>query len=155
MVTGPRRVLVGVDGSEDSSRALIWSADLVGGLGGEVIAVHALGLLAHEDGVPVVPSPRYRSDVTMKFEQQWCRPLIDSSVSYDCLVVDGPPVSALFAAAREQKADLIVVGRRGAGGHPGTLIGSMSGQLVHGADIPVVVVPPNASVPKQSLSTDL
>jgi nucleotide-binding universal stress UspA family protein len=63
-------------------------------------------------------------------------------VAHHCVVVDGDPVNALLNAAQEQTADLVVVGRRGASGHPETLIGSTSGQLVHRADIPVVVVPP-------------
>jgi nucleotide-binding universal stress UspA family protein len=141
-MSAPRHVLVGIDGSEDSRRALIWARDLVGESGGEIIAVHALGLLAHEDGAPVVPSPGYRHEVTTRLEQQWCRPLVDASVPHRCLVVDGDPVNALLTAASEQAADLVVVGRRGAGGHLGTLIGSASGQLVHRAHLPVVVVPP-------------
>jgi len=57
-------------------------------------------------------------------------------------MVEGPPVQALITAARDEAADLIVVGRRGAGGSPGLEIGSTSQQLVHQADCPVVVIPP-------------
>jgi nucleotide-binding universal stress UspA family protein len=80
--------------------------------------------------------------VTELLEHEWCRPLASARVPYRVLVVDGEPVHALMAAAREQSADLIAVGRRGAGGSPGLLIGSTSQQLVHQAVCPVVVVPP-------------
>jgi nucleotide-binding universal stress UspA family protein len=143
-VTGPRRVVVGVDGSEDSVRALTWTVELVEGSGAEIVAVHALGLLAHTDGAAEVPSPHYRVDVAARLEQEWCRPLAQSSVAYRCVVTDGDPVTAVLRAAREHGADLVVVGRRGSGGHPGLVLGSTSQQLVVDADLPVTVVPSGA-----------
>jgi nucleotide-binding universal stress UspA family protein len=74
-------------------------------------------------------------------EHEWCHPLIASGVAHRALVVDGEPVHALMRVANEQTADLIAVGRRGAGGSPGLVIGSTSQQLVHEAACPVVVVP--------------
>jgi nucleotide-binding universal stress UspA family protein len=146
----PRRIIVGVDGSEDSGRALDWAVALMEGRrmegsDGEIIAVHVLGLLTHLGGTTIVPSETHRGEVTELLEHEWCRPLASSRVPYRALVVDGEPVHALMAAAREQAADLIVVGRRGAGGSLGPLIGSTSQQLVHQAVFPIVVVPPESA----------
>jgi nucleotide-binding universal stress UspA family protein len=150
-VGAPRRIVVGVDGSEDSRRALEWALDLVedGGAGArgvgdppEIVAVHALGLLAHLGGGSVVPSAGHRREVEDRLEHEWCRPLAHTRVSHRCLVVEGEPVHAMLSAAHEQAADLLVVGRRGAGGSAGLMIGSTSAQLVHRADCPVVVIPP-------------
>jgi nucleotide-binding universal stress UspA family protein len=141
----PRRIVVGVDGSEDSQRALDWSIGLMEDAkssDGEIIAVHVLGLLTHLGGMTIVPSEGHRGEVTDLLEHKWCRPLASTRVPHRALVVDGEPVHALIAAAREQAADVIVVGRRGAGGSPGLVIGSTSQQLVHQSACPVVVVPP-------------
>jgi len=146
-VSVPGRILVGVDGSEDSRCALAWAAGLVEGTDAEIIAVHALGLLTHLVDASLVPSAGHRSEVTSRLEQEWCQPLIEASVAHRCLVVDGDPVTAVLRAAREQVADLVVVGSRGAGGHPGLVLGSTSQQLVHEADRPVVVVPRRAPIP--------
>ncbi len=137
----PGRIVVGVDGSEDSRCALTWAAGLVEGTAGEIVAVHALGLLTHLNDASVVPSMGHRSEVSSRLEREWCQPLIEASVTHRCLVVDGDPVTAVLRAAREEVADLVVVGCRGAGGHPGLVLGSTSQQLVYQADRPVVVVP--------------
>jgi len=140
-VTAPRRIVVGVDGSEDSGRALGWAAALVAGSSGEVVAVHALGLLTHLGDDSVVPSAGHRQEIAHRLEREWCRPLADAAVAHRCLVIDGDPVTGVLRAAHEQAADLIVVGRRGVGGPPGLLLGSTSQQLVHQADVPVAVIP--------------
>jgi nucleotide-binding universal stress UspA family protein len=140
-LTSLLHVLVGVDGSEASTRALDWAIGLVRASGGEIIAIHALGLLTHLDDNSVVPSAQHRSETAARFEQEWCRSLAEASVAYRCLLIDGDPVTSLLRAARDQNADLIVVGARGTGDHPGLLLGSTSLQLVHEADRPVTVVP--------------
>ena len=144
-MNAPRRIVVGIDGSEHSGRALEWAVMLMedrdmDASGGEIIAVHVLGLLTHLGGT-TVPSTGHRGEVTTLLEQEWCRALAHTRIAHRALVVDGEPVHALITAAHEQAADLIAVGRRGAGGAPGLMIGSTSQQLVHQALCPVVVVP--------------
>ena len=150
----PTTIVVGVDGSEASTSALRWSADLVGALGGEVVAVHALGLLSHfhqgpaavDDGGAPTPrtvpeSPRAQAEAQL---HGWCAPLAEAGVEHRCVVVDGNPVIALLQAAVDARADLIVVGRRGSGGFPGLQLGSTSHELTAHARLPVVVVPGDA-----------
>ncbi len=146
-MTAPARIIVGVDGSDAAGRALAWAAALVQGTSGEVVAVHALGLLTDLGDGTVVPSMGHRAQVVTLLEQQWSRPLTDASVVHRCVVVDGDPVTALLRTARQEEADLLVVGSRGAGGHPGMTLGSTSQQIVYQADRPVVVVPHQAPGP--------
>jgi nucleotide-binding universal stress UspA family protein len=146
-MTAPNRIVVGVDGSEDSAHALTWAAALVEGTSGEIVAVHALGLLAQIGDESVVPSVGHRDQVVALLEHHWCRPLVEAAAAYRCVVIDGDPVTALLRAAREASADLVVVGRRVAGGHPGLVLGSTSQQVVSQADRPVVVVPSHTPSP--------
>ncbi len=150
---GPVTVVVGTDGSAAAACAMRWSADLVQATGGEVVAVHALGLLSHmpTNGSPAngegdrrAAAPHTAAEHRTQIEAQlhrWCVPLQASGVAHRCFVSDGSPVLALLQAATDAAADLIVVGRRGSGGFPGLLLGSTSHELTAHAHLPVVVVP--------------
>jgi nucleotide-binding universal stress UspA family protein len=53
--------------------------------------------------------------------------------------VNGFPAQALIDASKD--SDLLVVGARGGGGFSVLMLGSVSNQVVHHSDCPVVVVP--------------
>lgn len=137
-----KRILVGVDGSDNSQRALEWAITLAGPFRAEVIAVHAVGLLARLDGGTPVPSHPHRDELQATFESVWCAPLARSDVAYRTLCVDGPPVLAVLNAASEEEADLIVLGRRGSGGFTELMLGSTSHQVAEHSSCPVFIVPP-------------
>ncbi|HYA67666.1 MAG TPA: universal stress protein [Acidimicrobiales bacterium] len=139
-MTASHRIVVAVDGSEGAARAVRFLAEVAAELGAEVIAVHALGLLTHVGGPDAVPAQSHHQEVAALLSR-WAAPLDDAGVSYRCHLVEGNPVQALLAAAREEDADMIVVGKRASGGVPGLQLGSTSQQLVQHASIPVVVVP--------------
>ena len=81
------------------------------------------------------------SEVRDRFEQVWCAGLREAGVRHECRLAEGSPVIALLETAARVEADLVVVGRRGAGGFPGLQLGSTSHQLVEHAEVPVMVVP--------------
>lgn len=136
------RILVGVDGSENSLRAVTWAAELARLADAEVVAVHAVGLLDHRDPDHPAPARAHRDEIRARFERDWCRPLDEAGVRSQRLLRDGSPVTALLAAAADEHADLIVVGSRGLGGFPELLLGSTSTQVAQHAPCPVVIVPP-------------
>ena len=55
-------------------------------------------------------------------------------------VVDGKPAENIIAAAEHEKADLIVMGRRGLGNVAGMLMGSVSHKVLHLADCACLTV---------------
>jgi nucleotide-binding universal stress UspA family protein len=139
-MTAVNRILVAVDDSEGAARAVRFVAGLAPRLGAQVLAVHALGLLTHLGGPEAVPAQSHRDEVLALLEG-WAAPLAEAGVAHRCLVVDGNPVQALLAAATDEHADVIVVGKRATGGVPGLQLGSTSQQLVQHSGVPVVVVP--------------
>jgi nucleotide-binding universal stress UspA family protein len=60
----------------------------------------------------------------------------------------GDPAERLAAVASEEGAEMLVVGSRGRGALAAALLGSVSRELVATSTCPVLVVPPDAAVPK-------
>jgi nucleotide-binding universal stress UspA family protein len=142
MTPGIQRILVGVDGSDNGQRALTWAVLLARQFHAEVVAVHAIGLLAHLGEGPPVPSHSHLEELRGAFETVWCAPLAGSGVAYHLLLIDGAPVPVLLAAAQSEAADVVVLGSRGVGGFPELLLGSTSHQMAEHARCPVLIVPP-------------
>jgi nucleotide-binding universal stress UspA family protein len=141
---GPRRIVVGLDGSENAHRALTWAIGLARSCRADLVAVHALGLLdLLENGAPVPTAP-HRGEIAERFKTVWCAPLRGAGITNRLIVRDGTPVDVLLMVADEEQADLIVVGSRGLGNRPEQVLGSTSHQLAAHASTPVVIVPPGS-----------
>jgi nucleotide-binding universal stress UspA family protein len=141
--TGIRRIAIGVDGSESSAAALKWAIKLAKGLGSQVIAVYAIEIPAYFPGpeeLPFVLDQEWRDGLKSEFEDRWCRPLKVAGVRYRAVMEDGRAASVISDVADREKADMIVVGRRGRGGVAELLLGSTSHELVLHSRRPVLVV---------------
>jgi nucleotide-binding universal stress UspA family protein len=133
-VTNIRTIAVGFDGSPDSEAALAWALDLAAPLGARVVAVHARGLLSRLEGWS---SSTLESTVT-RLAQEHGVAAGDVSVC----VEEGDACSVLARCSHPPvDADLLVVGSRGEGKHPGLLLGSTSLELAQRADVALVIVP--------------
>lgn len=136
-------VVVGVDGSEHSRRALRWALDEAALRRVRVLAVHGWSPSAIETGT--FPS----SAVPVDAFEEGARTLVDAELgrarkeSPD-QEVEGRSVYAGGARAlidASRGASLVVVGARGRGGFAGLLLGLVSQQVAHHAECPVVVIP--------------
>jgi nucleotide-binding universal stress UspA family protein len=139
-LAGP--VIVGLNGSEHSERALRWAAAFAAEAGRRLIAVWAWHVQAV--GGPFHPvALDYESgarDAADALHQAVERAHIDG-VDVEERPVLGQPAAELLTVAANARASLLVVGARGVRGLTGALLGSVSDQVVHHASIPVVVVP--------------
>jgi nucleotide-binding universal stress UspA family protein len=139
------RIVVGVDGSAGAARALAWAADHASRLDAEVVVVHSIDV-ALAIPPPTVAAPpfviddRVRADLRSALDE-WCAPLRDAGIPHRALLYEGNPTAAISQIARDEHADLIVVGRRGHGGFAELLLGSVANSLAHHATIPIVIVP--------------
>lgn len=142
-------VVVGVDGSSDSARALAWALDEA--------EAHQLPLRVVTAVVPVPTAATWPVDAlcgsvtdddlerarenaagmlaAVEKERGKAAPV---PVEFAALV--GQPAHALCLTSRD--ARMLVVGSRGAGGFGRLLLGSVSTAVVHHARCPVVVIRP-------------
>jgi nucleotide-binding universal stress UspA family protein len=144
-VQPPGRVVVGVDGSDGSSRALRWAADHARAVGSRLVAVLTWQLTtlpapssAIPGAVPALPEWSARAEHVL---DTICRAALgDGGSDVERVVLHEAAVSGLLGAV--QPGDLLVVGDRGRGGFARLLLGSVSRQCAEHAPCPVVVVPP-------------
>lgn len=140
------KMIVGVDGSPASARAVEWCATHGEGMGAEVVAVHSIEMPVYAASgfgavpLPVSPEPD-REQLRNLIETEWCLSLTKERVPFRVVVMDGPPAASIIALAVREDADLVVTGRRGRGGFAELLLGSTTHHLSHHLDRPLVIVP--------------
>ena len=138
-----KKVVVGVDGSEHSLRALGWAARQAAAMNVplEVITVWTfpeepapLGIEVHvpwQDELMAEARAKLNEIIDGVIPDE-DRPLLTAKV------IRGRPAKELLAASEED--DLLVVGSRGRGAAEGLLFGSVCDRCVRHARCPVVVV---------------
>jgi nucleotide-binding universal stress UspA family protein len=139
-----QRIVVGVDGSENSRRALEWAIEEAKIRRAQLTVVSAWQI-PNVVLSSTVATAAYDNDVWKGAATETLDTMLqavdsdDPSAGLDRRVVEGPPAKVLLDVAKG--ADLIVVGSRGRGGFAGLLLGSVSQQVAHHADCPLVIVP--------------
>lgn len=135
-----RPIVVGVDGSPPSRRALAWAVNQARETGTPLVAVAAWELPAgYGWPVPIPEDVDYEGDVRAELESAVDEVVPDrSGLDITTQVVNGHP--AVVLQDMSASASLLVVGSRGHGGFTGMLLGSVSRHLTAHAACPVVVV---------------
>jgi nucleotide-binding universal stress UspA family protein len=139
-------IVVGVDGSDSSRRAVEWCATQARALGAEVVAVHAVEMPVYAVPtmayVPVPPmSEEARDELLAVARDEWCSPLAQAGVAFRVVLQEGTPAVVIMETAKQEDAAFVVTGRRGRGGFAELLLGSTSHTLTHHLDRPLVIVP--------------
>jgi nucleotide-binding universal stress UspA family protein len=140
------RIVVGVDGSPGSLRALRWALSEASALGGNV---HAVGVWQSPGGMhyttpaDTTPPKEAMEAAVAATVAAATAPACDGrsplGAKVTVSVVEGTPAIELQRAVVD--GDLLVVGSRGHGEVAGLLLGSVSQHVVCRARCPVVVVP--------------
>ena len=137
------RIVVGVDGSDQSRRVLQFAVEEARRRGDPLLVVHAYTVPVYwgvpEFGAVVPPQPPEEAVADAEALLERIMADLPDDVDVERLVTQGPASAVLLEAA--EGADLLVVGSRGHGGFVGLLLGSTSHQVVTHAPCPVVVVP--------------
>jgi len=139
-----QRILVPVDGSDTSRKALVAALQLAREAGGQVMLLHAVDELAYLSGY------EYSGDVITIARENAAKVLEDAAavaasagVPCEQQLVDSPGVRLGDTVANEAsawKADLIVVGTHGRRGVGRVLLGSGAEQVIRTAPAPVLVI---------------
>jgi len=132
-------IVVGVDGSPSSQRAVRWAAQQAKLTGATLRAVSSWRWPNYITRVP--PGVDLASDTRRTLDEVLEEALTGSEdLTVTRHVIEGPPGPALLTQA--QDATLLVVGAQGRAAFPGMLLGSVAEYCVRQGSCPVVVVRP-------------
>jgi nucleotide-binding universal stress UspA family protein len=144
-----RRILVATDGSTAADRAVDYAAGLAKREGADLLIANVVGGYGF---------PQKAMIKLTQSEQVWLKDLLESlsaetltkarerarAAGADQIQLEsraGDVAQSVIDIAKEKAADVIVLGKRGAGLAERLLLGSVSHKLVNLATLPVIVVP--------------
>ena len=140
------RIVLALDGSEESARALPVAQELATCIGAPVTVVHVREMmLVPEAGGR--PRNINEDEITERISAQVAE-MANAGVTADLRIVEstyrGGPAHEIVQVADELGAGLIVAGSRGYGMIAGLLVGNVAHRLPHVAKCPVLIVPCSA-----------
>jgi nucleotide-binding universal stress UspA family protein len=146
------RIVVGVDGSDPSFRAVRLAAAIAAGqTGSDLVLLHAVQTpTPHSDAL----DSYVRAEKLHGGADEAARAFADAALStaagaaasagalcVACEMDDGDAATALLGCAVRHRADLIAAGRRGLGWMRAALLGSVSQTIAREAQCAVLIVP--------------
>ena len=138
------KVVWATDGSPAADLALSHSKTLVTDSGGELLIVHCEEFTAPRGKLGSLPTSLNEPDRLDKISRQAAE-LEDTGIRTELRVLPtaaGDAAHAIAELARDEHADVIVVGTRGRTPLGGLLLGSVTQRLLHLAPCSVLAVPP-------------
>ena len=140
-----RRILVPMDFSGQSRRALDFAVPLARDHGGKILLLHVVEPVypiaaypAEMGAMPVNPPPRIKPSKAKLLAL--AQKLVPAELLERTIVRTGRAHLEITAAARELKADLIALSTHGRSGLKHVLLGSTAEQVVRRAHCPVLTV---------------
>ncbi len=149
-----KRILVPLDGSPRSERAIPVAARIARASGGTVILLRAVSMPVEIWPSFVVPEPGLAEavlDADRACVEQYLADLIKApmldGIPTETVAFFGPPAATILSVAHSSQADLIVLCSHGYTGVTRWVLGSVAEKVVHYAPIPVFVLHDKGSVP--------
>lgn len=139
-----RQILVPIDFSDGSNRAISQAVQLAGALGASIELFHAyqLPVFALPDS-SVTVSPTYVADLTDRAQKELDRQrdrLAAEGLTVTTQLLEGNPADAIVERATALKAQMIVIGTHGRSGFRRFLLGSTAERVVRTSTVPVLTV---------------
>jgi nucleotide-binding universal stress UspA family protein len=138
------KILVPVDGSENSFRALEQAIFLATKI--QEAKITALYIIEDPPSLYIY-SPKIMEKVRADYEIAYtkildrCKEMADKSgINIHTVLVEGDPASEIMGYSEMEKIDIIIIGSRGMGKFKELILGSVSNKVLHHAKCSVMLV---------------
>lgn len=139
-----KKILIGVDGSKNSEKALIQAKKIGTCLNSEISIIYVMEDITAQ---PYVHMQDYRGALDEAFKEQGIEvlgrakeELKDYEGKVEFLLETGNPGNIILKVAENGEYDLIVLGSRGLNAVSRVMIGSVSNKVVNRANVSVLIV---------------
>ena len=148
-----KKVLVAVDGSAHSKRAVAYGASIAAQNEAEVILFHVmrhlgsdrippdLEELAHAEHIRVTEADMLRNVAQAVIREAKDLAGAQGATKVQTVLQNGDPATRILEYCKTHEVDLIVIGQRGLGGLAGMLLGSVSQRVSHAAPCACLLIP--------------
>jgi nucleotide-binding universal stress UspA family protein len=144
-----RKILVPVDGSGWAQRAIPHAIDIARSNNSELILLHVFRppAIEYADQLALAHQAEQMDEMRAQVKQYLtglASELRDESIPVKIQMLEGPGVAALILDyIKAQEIDLVVMSTHGRTGLAKLLMGSIANEVMHGADVPVLLVRPD------------
>lgn len=135
-----KEILAATDGSESSRYAVGQAIELARSSGASLTVAYV-----RHTPLPILGQPFYQRSLSAELRlanetvELAAAGAAEAGVEAETEILEGDPADRILELASLRDVDLIVVGSRGLGPIAGTLLGSVSREVLHRADRPVLV----------------
>ena len=134
------KILVPVDGSAYSLKAVETACDLAKAQAPATLVITAVAVQIPdlEEGVYIAEKMKAQAEIALAKAKEVAQ---GKGVTFEMFLATGPsPADEIVRAAKDQQADLIVIGSRGLAGKTRSFLGSTASQVVTYSPCSVLVV---------------
>lgn len=135
-----KRIIVPVDGSEHSHRAITCAKEMADKFGATLWLVHAFPQTSDLLGYSEYEKLIARRESTGQEILDQAREQVGDRLDVREELLEEPAAEAIIRVAHTREADLIIMGTRGLGSLQGLLMGSVSHKVLNHAPCPVMLI---------------
>lgn len=146
-----KTILVAVDGSDHSAKAIDVACDLADKYDGKVVVVSVYKTIRVPDSTHALIRPQLSTEPPSGTRRQTAQHVVDAAAErvrerglpasqVETVVKQGQPARTIVKEAKDRGADAIVIGSRGLGDMSGFLLGSVSHKVSNLAECTCIMV---------------
>ncbi|TKB07009.1 universal stress protein [Desulforhopalus sp. IMCC35007] len=141
-MVGFKKILLPVDGSKNSIRAMVNGLNLAEIMDSEIVLLYVTGVIPpFIKGQALIEAEKAQKEEADQVLAPCYEFLEENEVNLSALYVSGLKIwDTICQVAKEEQCDLIIMGSRGRGDWEGAMLGSVTHKVLAHCTLPVLVV---------------
>lgn len=133
-------ILVPIDGSRNSFRALDFAISVAKSLEAKITTVSVIDLPPTLEYSVLDPVSKRLHSQYKKFIKKAKDKVVKNRIKFDSKIIHGNTGNSIIKFSKSGKFDIIIMGSRGVGGFSGLLVGSVANHIIQKSKIPVMII---------------